>query len=66
MSCVHLAVIGGVTEPRPGRYNRGLDQFASDQVWPAPYLALAPEVCLGEIVRHITPDLLPQLNDYRS
>lgn len=48
-----------------GRYNRGLDQFPEDQAWPALYLALSPEVALGEIVRHITPDLVADLNDYR-
>lgn len=29
------------------------------------YLSLAPEVCIGEILRHISPSLLPELNDYR-
>jgi RES domain-containing protein len=48
-----------------GRYNRGLDQVPADEAWPALYLALAPETALGEIVRHITPDLLGQLNDFR-
>jgi RES domain-containing protein len=48
-----------------GRYNRGLDQFPEDQAWPALYLALGRDICLGEIVRHLTPELLPTLNDYR-
>lgn len=48
-----------------GRYNRGLDRFPEDEVFPALYLATAPEVCLGEIYRHITPELLPSLNDFR-
>lgn len=48
-----------------GRYNRGLDRFPDDEVWATLYLALGPEVCLGEVFRHITPDLLPFLNDYR-
>jgi RES domain-containing protein len=48
-----------------GRYNRGLDAFPPEQAFPALYLALGPEVCLGEVLRHITPDLLPFLNDYR-
>lgn len=29
------------------------------------YLALSPEVSLGEVLRHFTPELLPQLNEYR-
>ncbi|MGI8857324.1 MAG: RES family NAD+ phosphorylase [Thermomicrobiales bacterium] len=48
-----------------GRYHRGLDLFPAADVWAALYLALGPEVCLGEILRHITSDLLPQLNGYR-
>lgn len=48
-----------------GRYHRGLDRFPEDEVWPALYLSLAPEVCLGEILRHVSADLLPQLNDFR-
>jgi RES domain-containing protein len=48
-----------------GRYNRGLDQFSAEDVWPALYLALGAEICLGEILRHISPLTLPQLNDYR-
>jgi RES domain-containing protein len=48
-----------------GRYNRGRDLFPEEEVWPALYLALSAEVCIGEIVRHITPALLPLLNDYR-
>ena len=31
----------------------------------ATYLATAPEICLGEIYRHLTPELLPSLNDFR-
>jgi RES domain-containing protein len=48
-----------------GRYNRGSDQFPEDQTWPALYLALRPETALGEIVRHVTPELLDKLNDFR-
>src|SRR5215208_5857990 len=48
-----------------GRYNRGLDQFPENECWPALYLGLGPEICIGEVLRHISPDLLPQLNDYR-
>jgi len=48
-----------------GRYNRGLDRFPQGETFPALYLASAPEICLGEIYRHITPELLPSLNDFR-
>src|SRR5215208_332771 len=48
-----------------GRYHRGLNCFPEDQVFSALYLALAPEICLGEILRHVTSDSLPSLNNYR-
>lgn len=48
-----------------GRYNRGLDRFGEEESFSALYLATAPETCLAEIYRHITPNLLPALNDYR-
>jgi RES domain-containing protein len=48
-----------------GRYHRGADRFTSEATWPALYLALSPETALGELVRHITPELLPHLNGYR-
>jgi RES domain-containing protein len=48
-----------------GRYNRGLDRFPEAESFPALYLATGPEVCLGEVYRHVTPKLLPSLNDYR-
>jgi RES domain-containing protein len=48
-----------------GRYNRGSDQFPADQTWPALYLALSAGAALGEIIRHITPKLLANLNDFR-
>jgi len=48
-----------------GRYNRGLDRFLEAESFPALYLATGPEVCLGEVYRHVTPKLLPSLNDYR-
>jgi RES domain-containing protein len=48
-----------------GRYNRGSDQFPEDQTWAALYLALSAEVALGEILRHISPELLANLNEYR-
>ncbi|MEX1254681.1 MAG: RES family NAD+ phosphorylase [Dehalococcoidia bacterium] len=48
-----------------GRYNRGSDQFSTHQTWPALYLALRPETALGEVVRHVTVELLGKLNDFR-
>jgi hypothetical protein len=32
---------------------------------PALYLGLGPEVSLGEVLRHFSPQLLPRLNEYR-
>jgi len=48
-----------------GRYNRGLDLFPEAESFGALYLATAAEICLGEIYRHVTPELMPFLNDYR-
>ncbi len=48
-----------------GRYHRGADQFPRSQTWAALYLALSPEVALGEVLRHFSPPLLPRLNEYR-
>ena len=48
-----------------GRYHRGQDFFPEDQVFAALYLALSPETALAELVRHVTPELLSALNDYR-
>jgi len=48
-----------------GRYHRAPDQFPRSEVWAALYLALSPEASLGEVLRHFTPELLPQLNEYR-
>jgi RES domain-containing protein len=48
-----------------GRYHRAPDQFLRSEVWVALYLALNPEVSLGEVLRHFAPQLLPQLNEYR-
>ncbi len=48
-----------------GRYHRAPDHFPRSEVWAALYLALSPEVSLGEVFRHFTPQLLPQLNEYR-
>jgi hypothetical protein len=48
-----------------GRYHRAPDQFAPEHRWPALYLALAPEVAIGEVLRHVEPSLLPDLNGFR-
>ena len=48
-----------------GRYNHRLDRFPEGETFPALYLATAPEICLGEVYRHVTPELLPSLNDFR-
>jgi RES domain-containing protein len=61
----YLATDPGGSLKVSGRYNRGLDQFALEQTWPALYLAIAPETCLGELLRHVTVEHLPHLNDYR-
>jgi RES domain-containing protein len=48
-----------------GRYNRGLDKFSPDRVWPALYLSTRAEVCLGEVLRHVSsPAQLAALNAY--
>lgn len=44
-----------------GRYHRGRDLFDEDDVFPALYLATAPEVALGEKQRHLTSGNLPQM-----
>lgn len=46
-----------------GRYNRGRDHFAEEEVFPALYLATAPEVCLGEKQRHLISGDLPQMKN---
>ena len=48
-----------------GRYHRGRDHFPEGQTWAALYLALSPEVSLGEILRQLSPELMHRLNDYR-
>lgn len=48
-----------------GRYNRGLDRFSEEESFPALYLATSSEICLGEVLRHLSPELLPTLNDFR-
>jgi RES domain-containing protein len=48
-----------------GRYNCGPDRFPSGPNWPVLYLALAPEVCIGELVRNVAPLDPARLNNYR-
>jgi RES domain-containing protein len=48
-----------------GRFNRGLDRFPPEQTWPVLYLALRPEVALAELIRHLSPELLPRLRSKR-
>lgn len=48
-----------------GRYNRGLDKFPEEQVWPALYTATTYGVCLGEITRHLPLTSLRTLSNYR-
>lgn len=46
-----------------GRYNRGRDSFGDDEVFPALYLATAPEVSLGEKQRHLMSGNLPRMKN---
>lgn len=48
-----------------GRYHRGTDQFPPAETWAALYFGLSPAVPLGEVLRHFSPAMLPQLNEYR-
>jgi RES domain-containing protein len=48
-----------------GRYHRAADSFLASESWPALYLALSPEIALGEVLRHFNPQLVPRLNQYR-
>jgi len=66
---IHIQVYP-VTDPGgsllfSGRYHRGGDLFPLPQVWPALYLALRPEVSLGEVMRHVSSEgQLRRLNDF--
>jgi RES domain-containing protein len=48
-----------------GRYHCGLDQFPEDRVFPTLYLATSAEIAVAELVRHVTPEVLPTLNNHR-
>lgn len=47
-----------------GRYHRRADHFEAAEVIPDLCLATTPEVCLGELQRHLTAAMLPRLNSY--
>jgi hypothetical protein len=48
-----------------GRFHEGADRNPEAGVWAALYTALTRDVALGELMRHLTPALLPMLNNYR-
>src|SRR3954469_8279447 len=48
-----------------GRFHRGLDEFADDEVFPAIYLSLAPHIALSERLRHTTAKTLVKLQSQR-
>lgn len=48
-----------------GRFNRGLDRFPVEQTWSVLYLAIERDVALGELIRHLSPDLLSRLKSKR-
>lgn len=61
----YVATDHGGSLKATGRYHRGLDTAPIEAAWPALYLALAPEICLAEILRHVTPESLARLNHQR-
>lgn len=48
-----------------GRYHRAISGYPAGESWLALYLALGPDVSLGEILRNMPPELMPELNTYR-
>jgi RES domain-containing protein len=48
-----------------GRYNLGMDRVPAADAWAALYLGLSQAICLGEVLRHITPATLARLSGYR-
>jgi RES domain-containing protein len=62
-ACRYEATDAGGSLKTSGRYNRGLDLFPEAQCWLALYLGLNPEICLGEIVRHLWQGGLEMLKD---
>ena len=61
----YAATASGGSLQVSGRYNRGLDLFPPDEAWPALYLGLSEAICLGEILRHLTPARFAALSNYR-
>jgi len=47
------------------RYHRAPDVFPNRPTWLALYCGLSYGVCLGEILRHVTPSSLPTLKNQR-
>lgn len=49
-----------------GRFNRGSDKFPVSETWMALYTSLAPQVALGERIRHTQPSTLGKLAHQRQ
>ena len=61
--CLYEATDSAGSLSVSGRYNRGRDLFPEPQCWPALYLGLSPETCLGEDMRHLWQGGLAMLKD---
>jgi RES domain-containing protein len=48
-----------------GRYNLGEDRVPPADAWAALYLGLSQAICIGEILRHLTPATMAHLGSYR-
>lgn len=48
-----------------GRYNLGHDRVAPPDAWAALYLGLTQAICIGEVLRHVTPSTLVRLSAYQ-
>ena len=48
-----------------GRYHKGLDRYPKDQIFPALYLSTSADIVLAELLRHVTAEVLPTLNNRR-
>jgi RES domain-containing protein len=48
-----------------GRYNLGLDEVGADRAFAALYCGLTQAICMGEILRHLTPATFERLGLYR-
>lgn len=49
-----------------GRFHRGSDKFPASETWMALYTSLAPQVALGERLRHTQPSTLGKLANQRQ